>query len=54
MDLGVIPKNEGPVSLYRDNTENIIQAKEPMSHYRSKHILRRFHLIRDKMLSLNE
>ena len=53
IDLGVIPKNEEPVSLYRDNTGAIIQTKEPRSHYRSKHILRHFHLIRDKMLSLN-
>ena len=52
--LGVIPKNERPVSLYRDNTGAIIQAKEPRSHYRSKHILRCFHLVKDKMLSLNE
>ena len=54
MNLGVIPKNEGPMSLYHDNTGAIIQVKELRSHYRSKHILRRFHLIEDKMLSLNE
>ena len=54
IDLGVIPKNEGPVSLYRDNTGAIIQAKESRSYYRSKHILRCFHLVRDKMLSINE
>ena len=40
IDLKVIPKNEGPVSLYHDNIQAIIQAKESRSHYRSKHILR--------------
>ena len=54
MNLRVIPKNEGPVSLYHDNTGAIIQAKKSRSHYRSKHILRYFHLIRDKMLFLSE
>ncbi|KAK4381488.1 hypothetical protein Sango_2962600 [Sesamum angolense] len=28
-------------------TEAIAQAKEPRSHYRSKHILRRYHLLRE-------
>ena len=54
MNLGVVPKNEGSVSLYRDNTGAIIQAKESRSHYRSKYILRCFHIVRDKMLSLNK
>ena len=54
MDLRVVPKIEGLVSLYFHNTGAIIQDKEPRSHYKSKHILRRFHLIKDKMLSLNE
>ena len=30
-----------------DNNGAIAQAKEPRSHQRSKHILRRFHLIRE-------
>ena len=54
MDLRVIPKIEGSVSLYFHNTGTVIQNKEPRSHYRSKHILRCFHLVKDKMLSLNE
>ena len=54
IDLGIVPKNEGLVSLYCDYIKTVIQAKEPKSHYRSKHILRRFHLVRDKMLSSNE
>ena len=54
MDLRVVPKIEGPLSLYFHNTGIIIQNKESKSHYRSKHILRRFHLVKDKMLSMNE
>ena len=45
--LGVIPLAAEPVPLYCDNNGAIAQAKEPMSHQRSKHVLRRFHLIRE-------
>ncbi|KAK8624593.1 hypothetical protein V6N13_089485 [Hibiscus sabdariffa] len=45
--LGVIPSIADAVDLYCDNNGAIAQAKEPRSHQRSKHILRRFHLIRD-------
>ena len=34
-----------PVDLFCDNNGAIAQVKEPRSHQRSKHILRRFHLI---------
>ncbi|KAK9036841.1 hypothetical protein V6N11_021766 [Hibiscus sabdariffa] len=43
--LGVIPSISDVVDLYCDNNGVIVQAKEPRSHQRSKHILRRFHLI---------
>ena len=43
--LGVVPNITNPVNLYCDNNGIIAQAKEPKSHQRSKHILRRFHLI---------
>ncbi|KAK8613675.1 hypothetical protein V6N13_101432 [Hibiscus sabdariffa] len=46
-ELGVIPSILGAVDLYCDNNGAIAQAKEPRSHQRSKHILRRFHLIRE-------
>ena len=42
-DLGVIPT----IPLLCDNNGAIAQAKEPRSHQKSKHILRRFHLIRE-------
>ncbi|KAL4301844.1 hypothetical protein GQ457_10G007880 [Hibiscus cannabinus] len=45
--LGVIPSIVDAVDLYCDNNGAIAQAKEPRSHQRSKHILRRFHLIRE-------
>ena len=47
MELGVVSAIEGPVPLYCDNTGAVIQAKEPRSHHRSKHILRCFHLVRE-------
>ena len=35
------------MDLYCDNSGAIAQAKEPRSHQKSKHILRRYHLIRE-------
>ncbi|KAL4366243.1 hypothetical protein GQ457_05G027450 [Hibiscus cannabinus] len=45
--LGVIPSIEDAVDLYCDINGAIAQSKEPISHQRSKHILRSFHLIRE-------
>ncbi|KAK8584146.1 hypothetical protein V6N12_068394 [Hibiscus sabdariffa] len=44
-ELGVVPSISDAMELYCDNNGAIAQAKEPRSHQRSKHILRRFHLI---------
>ncbi|KAK8700602.1 hypothetical protein V6N13_018993 [Hibiscus sabdariffa] len=46
-ELGVVPSISDDMELYCDNNGAIAQAKEPRSHQRSKHILRRFHLIRE-------
>ena len=46
-ELGVVPSIANPIALYCDNNGAIAQAKEPRSHQRSKHILRKFHLIRE-------
>ena len=46
-ELGVVPSVEEPIVLYCDNNAAITQAKEPRSHKNSKHVLRRFHLIRE-------
>ena len=43
--LGVVPSISNLVDLFCDNNGAITQVKEPRSHQRSKHILRRFHLI---------
>ena len=45
--LGVVPTIALPISLYCDNNGAIAQAKEPRSHQKSKHIERRYHIIRE-------
>ena len=45
-ELDVVSEIEQLVPLYCDNTEAVAQPKEPRSHHKSKHILRRFYLIR--------
>ena len=47
IELGIVSEIQYPVPLFCDNTEAVAQAKEPRSHQKSKHILRRFHLIRE-------
>ena len=46
-ELGVVPSIADPIELYCENNGAIAQAKEPRSHQRTKHILRRFHLIQE-------
>ena len=46
-ELGVVPSIAGPITLYCDSTGAIAQALEPRSHNRSKHVLRKYHLIRE-------
>ena len=46
-ELGMVPSIANPMDLYYGNNGAIAQAKEPRSHQRSKHILRRYHLIRE-------
>ena len=43
----MVPSISNPVDLFCDNNGAIEQAKEPRSHQRSEHILRRFHFIRE-------
>ena len=47
IELGVVPSIVDPIPLYCDNNGAIAQAKEPRSHQRSKHVLRKYHLIRE-------
>ena len=46
-ELGVVPTLESPILVYCDSTGAIAQAKEPKSHQRTKHVLRRYHLVRE-------
>ncbi|KAK8555198.1 hypothetical protein V6N12_009351 [Hibiscus sabdariffa] len=46
-ELVVVPSISDAMELYWDKNGAIAQAKESRSHQRSKHILRRFHLIRE-------
>ena len=46
-ELGVVPSASSSVDLYCDNSGAIAQAKESRSHQKSKHVLRRYHLIRE-------
>ena len=42
-----MPSSEELIPLYCDNNKAIAKAKELKSHQKSKHFLRRFHLIRE-------
>ena len=46
-ELEVVPSITEPITIYCDNNGAIAQAKESRSHQRSKHVLRRYHLIRE-------
>ena len=47
LDLHVIPSVDRPITLYCDNSGAVAQSKEPRSHKKQKHILRKYHLICD-------
>ncbi len=42
----MFPSMQDPVTILCDNTGAIANAKEPRSHSTAKHILRRYHVIR--------
>ncbi|KAL0463269.1 UNVERIFIED_CONTAM: Secreted RxLR effector protein [Sesamum latifolium] len=46
-ELGVVPSIAEPVVIFYDNNGAIAQAKESRSHHRSKHTLRRYHLLKE-------
>ncbi|KAL3626856.1 hypothetical protein CASFOL_029263 [Castilleja foliolosa] len=46
-ELGVVPSAAKSVVLYCDNSGAIAQAKEPREHHKSKHVLRKYHLLRE-------
>ena len=46
-ELEVVASSLEAIELYCDNNGAIAQAKEPRSHQKSKHVDRKYHLIRD-------
>ena len=46
-DLGMVPNIYKSIEILCDNMGVIAQAKDPMSHQKTKHILRKFHYIRE-------
>ncbi|XP_075096571.1 secreted RxLR effector protein 161-like [Nicotiana tabacum] len=46
-ELNVVPSVQAPIVPYCDNSGAVANLKEPRSHKRSKHIERKYHLIRD-------
>ncbi|KAJ9546934.1 hypothetical protein OSB04_019477 [Centaurea solstitialis] len=46
-DLRVVASISRPVDIYCDNSRAVAQAKEPREHHKSRHVLRKFHLIRE-------
>lgn len=47
--LRVVPSAVDPVTVYCDNSGAIFQAKEPKSSNKSRHVLRKYHVIRDNV-----
>jgi hypothetical protein len=47
IELVVFPNASSPLNLYCDNNGAIARAKEPRNHQKSKHVLWKFHLIRE-------
>ena len=46
-ELEVVPEMEKPIVLYCDNSGAVANSREPRSHKRSKHIERKYHLIKE-------
>ena len=46
-ELGVFPGASSPLDLYCDNNGAIAEARESRNHQKNKHVLQKFHLIRE-------
>jgi len=46
-DLNLTPKVDDPVELLFENTAAIQFAKDPKFHWKTKHIKRRYHFVRN-------
>jgi hypothetical protein len=47
IEFGVFPNASNPLNLYCDNIGAIVHDKEPRNHQKNKHVLQKFHLIRE-------
>jgi tRNA G18 (ribose-2'-O)-methylase SpoU len=47
IEFGVFPDASSPLNIHCDNNGTIAQAKEPRNHQKNKHVLQKFHLIRE-------
>ncbi|KAJ9540535.1 hypothetical protein OSB04_027041 [Centaurea solstitialis] len=46
-DLRVVTSISRPIDIFCDNSGAVAQAKEPRDHHKSRHVLRKYHLIRE-------
>ncbi|KAJ9545177.1 hypothetical protein OSB04_024884 [Centaurea solstitialis] len=46
-DLRVVSSISRPIDIFYDNSGAVAQAKEPREHHKSRHVLRKYHLIRE-------
>ncbi|KAJ9546917.1 hypothetical protein OSB04_019460 [Centaurea solstitialis] len=46
-DLRVVASISRPIDIFYDNSGTVAQAKEPREHHKSRHVLRKYHLIRE-------
>ncbi|KAJ9557054.1 hypothetical protein OSB04_011668 [Centaurea solstitialis] len=46
-DLRVVASISRPIDIFCDNSGAMAQAKEPREHHKSRHLLRKYHLIRE-------
>ena len=46
-DLWAVYSISNSIDIYCDNSGALTQAKEPRAHHRSRHILRKYHLVRE-------
>ena len=53
IDLEVVPTMQSTITLYCANSGAVINANEPRSHKRGKHIERKYHLLREIVKGLD-
>ncbi|KAJ9558522.1 hypothetical protein OSB04_013136 [Centaurea solstitialis] len=46
-DLRVVASVSRPIDIFCDNSGAVVQGKEPREHHKSRHVLRKYHLIRE-------